>query len=161
MRTSTLFTALLLMAAVPVVSLGQTADGRYATHNGHEMSEEMPDGSTVQMQHYTQITFANDRSHPMDNVSSDCMGRFHIAADGGLISAGGTCTGSDAEGNSSTFWWRADKVMTDDCADLCGSWGYFNGTGKFKGIQGGGTWIRSTQFANGSSGTWEGKATLM
>lgn len=145
---------------VPVGAVAAEASGRYATHNGQEIAQELADGSTMLVSHYTQITFADDRSHPLDNVSSDCVGRFHTAADGALISGDGMCSGVDPDGNSASFWWRVEKAGTADCPDLCGAWGYFNGTGKYQGIEGSGTWVRDTLFHNGSSGTWKGDAKL-
>ena len=161
MRATALIITLTFLMALPGISFAQSASGRYATFNGQDTAKELPDGTTVVTSHYGQITFASKQSHPMDNVSSDCMGRFHMMADGTLISGGGTCTGTDADGNSASFWWRVEKANTSDCADLCGAWGYYNGTGKFKGIKGSGTWIRETLFPNGSSGSWKGAATLM
>jgi hypothetical protein len=157
-KTSSIVCALLL--AIPAYGLAQEASGRYATANGQEMTQELPDGSKIQISHYTQISFANDSNHPLDNMSSDCVGRFHMAANDTLVTGDGMCTGFDAQGNSATFWWRVDQANTSDCPDLCGSWGYFNGTGKFKGIEGSGTWARDTMFQNGSSGTWKGTAKL-
>lgn len=146
--------------AIPVVAIAQSASGRYATHDGTSTTQELQDGSKVELAHYTQITFASDTSHPMDNKSADCMGRFHTSADGELLSGSGTCTSQDPEGNTASYWWRIEEIMTANCAGLCGSWGYFAGTGKFKGIKGAGTFHRDTMFHNGSSGTWTGEVTM-
>lgn len=157
-KTSSIVCALLL--TVPVAGFAQETSGRYATSNGQEITQELPDGSKIQITHYTQISFAADSSHPLDNMSSDCVGRFHMSANDTPVSSDGMCTGFDGQGNSATFWWRMDEANTSDCPDLCGSWGYFNGTGKFNGIEGSGTWARETTFHNGSSGTWTGTAKL-
>jgi len=149
-----------ILGTIPLSSFADAATGRYATHNGHQTTQDLADGSQVLITHYSQITFADDKSHPLDNVSSDCVGRFRTSPDGAFISADGMCTGFDAAGDTASFWWRADKSGTSDCPDLCGSWGYFNGTGKYKGIVGSGTWVRNTMFNNGSSGTWKGEAKL-
>lgn len=148
------------MLAVPMGAVAQESSGRYATHDGTSTVQEMPDGSKVQIAHYSQISFAVDKSHPLDNKSADCMGRFHMAADGALQSGSGTCTSFDSDGSTASFWWRVDKIDTPDCAGLCGAWGYFAGTGKLKGIQGSGTFHRDTMFPNGSSGTWKGTASV-
>jgi hypothetical protein len=145
---------------LPIGSIADEVGGRYATHNSHEVTQELPDGTKVVVSHYSQISFASDPTHPLDNVSSDCVGRFHVSAEEAFISADGMCTSFNSEGETTSFWWRADKANTADCPDLCGSWGYFNGTGKYKGIEGSGTWVRNTLFHNGSSGTWKGTAKL-
>ncbi len=160
MRSTTTLLAVPLLMGVSMSGLAEETGGRYATHNSHEVTQEMPDGTKVVVSHYSQITFASDSSHPLDNVSSDCVGRFHTTADDAFISADGMCTSFTAQGDTASFWWRADQANTADCPDLCGSWGYFNGTGKYKGIEGSGTWVRNTLFHNGSSGTWKGNAKL-
>jgi len=160
MRRATLLFISTVLGTIPVCSFADVTTGRYATNNGQQTTQELADGSKVQISHYSQITFADDKSHPLDNVSSDCVGRFRTSADGAFISADGMCTSFDAAGDTASFWWRADKSGTADCPDLCGSWGYFNGTGKYKGIVGSGTWVRDTMFPNGSSGTWKGEAKL-
>jgi hypothetical protein len=155
------FTTLALtsaLLALPQAGLAQEAEGRYATHDGTATVQELPDGSTVQVTQYSQITFSDDASHPLDNTSSECVGRFHVAADGSLISGDGMCSSFGAGGDTNSWWWRVDESGTDKCPDLCGSWGYFNGSGKYAGIEGTGTWVRTTVFPNGSSGTWKGKA---
>ena len=38
---------------------------------------------------------------------------------------------------------------------MCGSWGYFAGTGRFKGLQGTGTWQRTNVIGDLSWGTWK------
>ena len=160
MKPGTSIVACTVLFALTNAGLAQEASGRYATHNGQEVTQDLPGGGKVQISHYSQITFASDKSHPLDNVSSDCVGRFQMAANDALVSGDGMCTGVDTEGNSASFWWRVDKADTADCPGLCGSWGYFNGTGKFKGIEGAGTWVRDSMFHNGSSGTWRGTAKL-
>jgi hypothetical protein len=163
MRSINMVTGMIAMAAIlamPALAAAQETTGRYATHDGTTTVREMPDGSQVQVAHYSQISFAADKGHPLDNKSADCMGRFHIAAGGALLSGSGTCTSFDAEGSTASFWWRIDKVDTRDCAGACGAWGYYAGTGKFEGIKGSGTFHRDTMFPNGSSGTWKGEATV-
>ena len=151
----------MLICATIQISAAQDGQGRYATHNGTQMIEEMPDGTSIMTTHYTFISFANDESHLLDNVSADCMGRFNMSADGAMTSASGTCVNNDGEGNTSSFWWRMDEMNTADCTDMCGSWGYYAGTGEHAGIKGSGTWERTTQFPNGSSGHWTGNVSVM
>jgi hypothetical protein len=81
-----------------------------------------------------------------------------MSADDALVSGDGICTGFDTEGESASFWSRVDKADTSDRPGLCGSWGYFNGTGKYDGIEGVVTRVRDSVFHNGSSGTWRGTA---
>ena len=149
-----------LLFAVPALGLAQSTSGRYATHDGEMKAEQMPDGSSVVLVRYTQSSFADDDSDPLGNTSSDCWGRLHMSADGDMQAANGVCVAFDGSGDSATSWWRLDESGTSDCPDMCGSWGYFDGTGKFDGIEGSGTWMRTTLFPNGSAGKWKGKIKL-
>jgi hypothetical protein len=49
-----------------------------------------------------------------------------------------------------------EKGGTADCPDLCGSYGYFAGYGKYQGITGAGNWERQGLVADGSVGVWDG-----
>jgi hypothetical protein len=148
------------LVVIPVVAVAQSGSGRFATHDRTSTTQELQDGTKIQVVHYTQITFASDPAHPMDNKSGDCMGRFQTSADDVLLSGSGTCTAQDAAGNSASFWWKIEEISTARCAGACGSWTYYAGTGNFKDIKGTGTFSRDTMFHNGSSGTWKGEVTV-
>lgn len=152
--------ALSLPAATAVAQMSGSASGRYATHTLSNDVQEMPDGSSMVLSHYNQISFANDGEHPIDNVSLDCIGKLMVAADGSMTAGNGSCFGVDKDGHGTSFWWRMTEARTADCSDICGEWGYFAGDGKFEGIEGSGTWQRNTLFPDGSSGTWQGSYTI-
>lgn len=158
--TNRLTLAVIVMIAGPATSvlaqMSGSTSGRYATYTLSDDMQEMEDGSSVVLSHYHQTAFADDTSHPIDNTSSMCVGQFKMNADGGLDAGYGSCFSSDSDGNGASFWWRMTHGGTDDCPDICGEWGYFAGDGNFAGIEGEGTWMRTTLFPNGSTGTWEG-----
>jgi hypothetical protein len=150
--------AILLIMAAPAVFGGDsgTATGRFATHTMSTDSTELPDGGRVDVAHYYQITFSDQAGHPLDNTNANCVGMYVFSMDGSVASASGTCFGADVGGNMTSFWWRLEEAGTASCPGMCGSWGYFDGTGKFKGITGSGTFRQTTMFPEGSTGTWKG-----
>lgn len=157
LKHSSVIFALLITA--PGIGVAEQSSGRFATHVWEATTKELPDGRKVHLSHYTQVTFADQHSHPMDNVSWDCAGSFLLKADESLITGEGMCSGFDADGDSLSLWWRVDAENTTDCPKMCGSLGYLNGTGRYEGIERlevAGTWVRDTIFHNGVSGTWKG-----
>ena len=65
----------------------------------------------------------------------------------------GHCDGVDADGDVWTIWYGGDEDG--------GDWGYMGGTGKFEGIEGGGTFSAESQWSDGRGiNSWEGKYTL-
>ena len=158
-----------LLCAVMILLLGggtstafaqRSVEGRYATHTISQDQTEMPDGSMMVTTRYHQTAFADDQSHPLDNTSADCVSLLHVSGEGAVMSASGSCFVIDADGDRTSFGLRMDEGGTDDCPGQCRSWGFFAGTGKFEGIEGGGTWENKTSFANGDTGTWRGSYTM-
>jgi hypothetical protein len=160
-RVGTVFTVLLIVAA-PAVFGGDsgTASGRFATHTMSTDATDLPDGGRVEIAHYYQATFSDQEGFPLDNTSSDCVGMYVFSKTGAVASASGTCFGTDADGNMISLWWRHEQGGTASCPNMCGSWGYFDGTGKLKGISGGGTFNQTTLFPEGSTGTWKGSYSI-
>lgn len=151
-------TTVLLLIAGPTVLVAQQsgkATGRFGTRTIASEITEMPGGGAMELSHYHQVTFADDASHPMNNQTADCVGLFLTSPEGNPVSASGSCFGKDAEGDGLSFWWRMDKAGTADCPNLCGSFGYFAGYGKFKSVSGTGTWRVTAPFPDGNLGVWE------
>jgi hypothetical protein len=154
----------IVMLAVPVASvlaqMSGSASGRYSTYTVSQDLQEMEDGSGVILTHYHQKTFADDKGHPMDDMSSMCVGTLKVNTEGRVDSGYGSCFQETSDGDGVGMWWRMTHGGTADCPDICGEWGYYAGDGKFAGIEGGGTWQRTTLFADGSSGSWEGSYSM-
>ncbi len=160
-RLTILLAALLVILSTSVVAqTSGSATGRYVTFDISQDVQELPDGTSVVLNHYHQNAFAEDDNHPIDNTSAMCVGKLNLSADGSVVSGNGSCFSSDGDGDGASFWWRMTHGGTDDCPDLCGEWGYFAGDGKFEGIEGVGTWQRTTLFSDGSSGVWDGSYTI-
>lgn len=160
-RCGLVLAAAMLMMVPSVFGQGPGSDaGRYATHNISVDSTELPGGGHVDILHYHQVVFADDPASPLDGTSGDCVGMTMFAGSGAVTTASGSCYIKDAAGNGVSMWWRMDTAGTADCPMMCGSWGYFDGYGKFKGITGQGTWKQVNMFADGHTGTWTGSYSL-
>jgi hypothetical protein len=158
MHERLLYVMLSLVLASPTVVLAQQSGeggGRYATRDVSAETVELPDGRSVQTTHYSQATFADDPSNPLDNHLGDCVGQFILSADGTPSAASGSCYSRDGDGDGVSYWWRMDESGTASCPDVCGSFGVFAGYGKYEGLTGTGTWQRTTVFPDGGTGTWD------
>jgi hypothetical protein len=155
---------MLAAATVPTTAalaqMSGSTEGRYATHSISEDVQELEDGSSIVLFHYHQTAFADDANHPIDNTSASCIGRLKTDAGGMPVSSNGSCFSADADGDGASFWWRMTEVGTEQCPDMCGVWGYYAGDGKFAGIEGEGTWQRTTLFPDASSGVWTGSYSI-
>ena len=120
----------------------ENGGGRYATYTISVDSTELPGGGHVEISHFYQVVFADDTGDPLDGTHADCVGMTMFASSGAATSASGSCYIKDASGNGISMWWRMDEGGTPACPNSCGSWGYFDGYGTFKGISGSGTWKR-------------------
>jgi hypothetical protein len=155
--------SLILLLGAPTALVAQqsgTATGRFGTRNISTQTTELPDGRSIDVNHYHQVTFADDPDHPLNNQTADCVGQFLMSADGNPVAASGSCYGKDVDGDGASFWWRMDTAGTADCPTLCGSFGYFAGFGKFAGITGTGTWRVTAPFEEGNLGVWEGSYSM-
>jgi len=162
MKNCVLAFVIVMVAMVPAV-FGQesgASSGRYATYTISADSTELPDGGRVDISHFRQIVFADQPGHPLDGTNADCVGMMLFAKGGAITSASGSCYVKDAAGNGASMWWRMDEAGTADCPAMCGSWGYFDGYGKFKGVSGSGTWKQTSLFPDGNMGTWKGSYSM-
>jgi uncharacterized membrane protein len=132
-----------------------SGSGHFINHNNMVEITEMDDGSSSLVMHYSSVTLADNSNHPSADMAAECVGVMRTNADGSFGSGEGTCFGKTADGDTQSYWWKVDAAGTSACPDMCGSWGYFAGTGKFKGLQGTGTWQRTNLIGDLSWGTWK------
>jgi len=117
----------------------------------------LPNEGTVEVLRYKQFTFAEDAASPLNNASQNCTATPVVSASGELVTNAGFCMSTDADGDIAWFWWRQEESGTENCPTACGSWGYYNGIGKFEGITGGSTWKSVSDYPDGSgTGVWNG-----
>jgi hypothetical protein len=145
-------------AAMLVVSTGASAaesSGFYTTHSGKSYNTTLPDGRTITVSHYYQLAKSDKADDPINNMESNCTGRFVVSKEGQVLSASGICFSTQASGDGGTWWWKADEIGTAKCPDLCGSFGWVEGYGSLKNAKTAGTWVRTEVYAEGSIGTYK------
>jgi hypothetical protein len=118
-------------------------------------SEEMPlsDGNVLMRVVQSGMVFADDSISPLDRSATTCSGSMVMDASARATVVSGHCDGVDADGDVWTIWYGGDEDG--------GDWGYMGGTGKFEGIEGGGTFSAESQWSDGRGiNSWEGTYTL-
>lgn len=112
----------------------------------------LPDGSVLVTVLSRGFTWTNDTDIQAGNGSMDCYGTNVVSAEGEPVSGAGSCTAIDEDGDAWTAWWTGTAG---------GEWGFLNGTGKYAGISGGGTWEAAAEYADGkSTNSWIGSWTI-
>jgi hypothetical protein len=74
-----------------------------------------------------------------------------MSKEGKVISGSGACLLKTSSGDGVSHAWKFEQAGTADCPDLCGSFSYTDGYGKFAGISGGGNWARTHIFTDGGT----------
>lgn len=149
--------AVLVFAGSTTLFAGDSGkgSGHFTNHFNDVTVSEMPDGSTVQLIHYSSMSVSDDPGNPSANTAGECVGALRLNAAGNVTSGSGSCFVKAEDGQGFSYWWQVEKAGTADCPQLCGVWGYFGGYGSFAGLQGTGTWKVTAQFGeSGSMGTW-------
>ena len=127
--------------------------GQYVTSAATADTMHLPDGRILTAGRYGQFVFTDDPSGIFNTAKGDCsswqLTDPSMPDDPGTFA--GHCFNLDADGDANWFWWRMEEAGTEDCPLYCGVWGVSEGTGKFEGMTGGGTWKAKTMFPDGSN----------
>jgi hypothetical protein len=118
-------------------------------------SEEMPlgDGQALTRVIQSGMVFADDPASLLDRSATTCSGSMVMDASGRATVVSGHCDAVDGDGDVWTLWYSGNQDG--------GDWGYMGGTGKFEGIEGGGTFSAEVQWGDGRGiNSWEGTYTL-
>lgn len=102
---------------------------------------DLPDGSKLQRSHLKGVVIAADATVPFHMSPQDCVGSNRISATGQVLGGSGYCDGMDRDGHVWWIWWKN--------APSGNTWGFMGGTGKYDGIEGGGTTEPQYQGADG------------
>jgi hypothetical protein len=147
--------AFLLLATVnDVAAQQQVSGGGYAYFIRDASPIELPDGRTVLRYSDKGFLSADDPDNPFHLVNFDCAGAVAMAAGGESGVMAGTCSGVDGDGDVYTLWWKGDDLTG-------GTWGLMNGSGKFEGIEGGGTFSTGLNWTDGKLiNRWDGEWTM-
>lgn len=156
MRTKLLsFLALALLALAGAASAAEST-GHYYTYTISKTKTDLANGNTSAVWQFYILGSSNNANDPQNNTAGNCTGHAIVSSQGKPVSESGMCFRQDSDGDSFSYWWKMDEAGTARCPDSCGSFGYVDGTGKFKGLTGGGTYVHTHDFAGGgSSGTYK------
>ncbi len=115
---------------------------------------DLPDGTKLQRSHLKGVVLATDANVPFHLSPQDCVGSNRIAADGQALGGAGYCDGVDRDGHVWWIWWKN--------APSGNTWGFTGGSGKYSGVEGGGTTTPQMQGADGRlvirwMGSWKMK----
>ena len=145
---------LLIVGVASALPEKVTVKGRFFAVSQIVGSYDLPNAGTVQRTKSSGMFATEDPENALNLNSATCIGTTVMDADGNEMSGAGYCDGVDADGDTWILWW--------DDSGTGGDWGFLAGTGKFAGIEGGGTWQEDFVAADGHitntfEGTWETK----
>lgn len=157
MRTSILSAMTLALMAASTAAVAAQGSGHYYNHTTSTKRITLPNGNTAILSHFFEMTTTDNANDPMDHLAGSCSSQSIVSRDGETLAGSGVCFSKDSDGNSLTRWFKLDETGTTRCPHGCGSYGYLAGTGKFKGVTGGGTWKQTHKFGDAaSSGSFSG-----
>ena len=152
-RLALLTSMVALGAAGPAQAQSGSGGGTVTYIPAHQEKMELADGTMMVHQHLKGVVLAEGASVPFHMSSQDCIGSNIMDAEGMLIDGYGHCRGIDADGDVWFIWYHNSPDGN--------SWGLMGGTGKFEGIEGGGTTQANPPTADGRLViTWEGTWTM-
>ena len=155
------FAMCLVVATGVYAQQSGTIAGQYSTIRISTDTVSSPNGGAVV--HYTYglvIPVGDDPSGLFNNNKGDCVGTSVLSEDGTPVAMSGWCFVTDMDGDGWSQWWKMDEAGTPDCPTMCGTWGGYNGFGKFENVTASGTFKVVASFADGSNtgiseGTYE------
>lgn len=146
----------LIAGALALSPLAQAAEGSgsvtYVTTWTQTMKQ--PGGRALQYAHLKGVILTDKADGPFHLSAQDCSGSVAIGADGKVEDSAGSCTAVDKDGD---IWWLSYHDGPQEH-----TWAIIGGTGKYKGIKGGGTTTDLVLTADGRQViTWKGSWTMM
>ena len=140
--TAALGPLVLALAIPPSASAQGNTGAGYAVYVPHgETVQGFDGGKTVVRNSQQGFSLADDPQDPLHMISFDCTGITAMSASGQM--SHGHCDGVSLEGDTYSLWWRGDETG--------GDWGFIAGTGKYSGINGGGTYRPVASWPDGRS----------
>jgi hypothetical protein len=147
---------LLITGALVVAPLAQAAEGGGTVTYVMTWTEmtKLPGGRALQRAYFKGVVLMDKADGPFHLSAQDCSGSVAIAADGKVENNAGSCSAVDKDGDT---WWLEYHIGPQG-----DTWTIIGGTGKYKGMKGGGTTTELVQTADGRLViTWKGSWTIM
>ena len=153
LRTTVLSLAAAGAISLPAAAAEVAGSGTVTYIFRHLGDRPIAGGNALGQDHLKAIILADDPANPLNMTEHDCLGGSIIGPNGDTGNGAGYCDGIDKDGDVYFIWYR------NDGADR--RWGFLGGTGKFAGIDGGGT----TEVVGGTPDgrvvvKWQGKWTM-
>ncbi len=149
-----------ILSVCVLVSMATTAYAQmsYTTNGGNALmpnvlsTVDLPDGNMLVHAMSSGFSWTNEDNVVGGNGSLECSGFTTVSPDGVQLDGSGTCEGLDTDGDVWRLWWSGGTE---------GEFGFTGGSGKYAGINGGGTWKLQSQFADGKAmNEWDGTWTI-
>jgi|GEM_PF-3077819 len=155
MRTFVFSALTLAVLAASAAASAASTSGHFYTHTTSRTKTALPDGNTSVRWNYYILQVTDNASDPLNNTAGNCSGNAILDKQGKELAASGICFFKDEAGDSVPLSWATDEAGTAKCPYGCGHFTFLPGTGKFKGMTGGGTFDETHLFGDheGSSGT--------
>lgn len=147
---------LLITGALAVAPLAQAAEGGGTVTYVTTWTEKtmLPGGRALQRYYQKGVVLMDKADGPFHLSAQDCSGSVAIGAGGKVENNAGSCSAVDKDGDS---WWL--EYHTGAQGD---TWTILGGTGKYKGMKGGGTTAELVDTADGRLViTWKGSWTMV
>ena len=153
LRTTVLSLAAAGAISLPAAAAEVAGSGTVTYIFRHLGDRPIAGGNALGQDHLKAIILADDPTNPLNMTEHDCLGGSIIGPNGDTGNGAGYCDGIDKDGDVYFIWYR------NDGADR--RWGFLGGTGKFAGVDGGGT----TEVVGGTPDgrvvvKWQGKWTM-
>ena len=150
----------LILAMVLVCIGGAIASAAEMSGSGQNMfapkiveSFQLPNGMMANRTLLKGFMTSDDPASPLALASMTCSGVTIVDKEGSQLSGAGTCDSVDKDGDVAFYWWRSKESS--------GKWGFLGGTGKWDGVEGGGTYESAYAWADGRFGNnWKGTWTM-
>ncbi len=146
------FLVAVLCAGTMTVAAQTAISGRNVFYPQWSETYDLPNGQKLIRTHGSGFGIGPNGS-PFALTNLNCRGTVHASAEGVPQSMTGHCDAIDAQGDTWAAWYAGDGQN--------GRWGFMSGTGKFKGVEGSGTYKSEAQWPDGKwTSTWEGSYKL-
>lgn len=120
-----------LLGASTVIAQTVPVSGHAVYIPGSSKSVALPDGRTLVHNTMHSVLIEDEPENPQHLASQDCAGTDLLAEDGTVLQIGGACAAVDADGDLIRISYLNKPTG--------GVWRYAGGTGKYEGVEGGGT----------------------
>lgn len=133
---------------------------RYSTVQISQDTIFTAQGQMILEERFILSQFADDPASPLNHLTGHCWGSVVFEGEETAIAAAGGCHMMDSEGSGYYQWWKWEDAGTEGCPIRCGSYGDYNGYGRFTGLTGGGRWTLDAELPGRSvlgrhEGTYE------